>query len=421
VLIRNVEVYGEIREVRTNGKIITEIAPHLEGIADIDGKGGALLPGLHDHHIHLNATAAAMNSVRCGPPEVSGEDELIAALNKPGEGWLRAVGYHHSVAGEINRDWLDANGPDRPVRIQHRSGRLWILNSRAMDALGLKEPKDGRLYDSDHLIRKTGFPNLKPLIKRLNSWGVTGVTEVTPSNGIAEFENYLAQASELNLSVMGSAELTGFDHPNRGHLKLHYHDYDLPSLADLAREIGTAHEAGRPVAAHCVTRAELMMTLGAIEEAGPIKGDRIEHAAIADEAAIGWMQKLGVIVVTQPNFIAERQAAYVQNVPKTDHAHLWRLKSFADAGLPLAAGSDAPFGNPNPWAAMAAAFNRPPGFEEESITPEEALALYTKPADDAGGKPRRVAVGQPADFIVLDQKWLRARKNLTDVSVRFYK
>ena len=417
MLIRNVEVYDEICDVRTNGKIITKIAPHLDGIADFDGKGGALLPGLHDHHIHLNATAAAMNSVRCGLPDVGTEDELIEALQKPGEGWLRGVGYHHSVAGEIDRDWLDANGPDRPIRIQHRSGRLWILNSWAMDMLELTEPLDGRLYDSDHLIKRAGFPDLKPLIKQLKSWGITGVTEVTPSNGLAEFENYLNQASGLNLSIMGNAELTGLDHARRGHLKLHYHDHDLPPLADLAREIGDAHEAGRPVAAHCVTRAELMMTLAAIEEAGPLKGDRIEHAAIADEAAIEWMQKLGVIVVTQPNFIAERVDSYLKDVPKTDHAHLWRLKSLADAGLPLAAGSDAPFGDPNPWKAMAAAVKRPPGFEHEAISSEEALALYTKPADDAGGNPRRVAVGEPADLIVLDRSWVAAREEFAKVNV----
>ena len=418
MLIRNVEVGGVIVDVRIKNKIISEIAPHLDGTADVDGQGGALLPGLHDHHIHLNATAAAMNSVRCGPPFVENEDELIKALNIPGEGWLRGIGYHHSVAGEIDRDWLDSNGPHRPVRIQHRSGRLWILNSRAMDELGIKEPKDGQLYDSDHLIRRSGFPDLKPLIKRLRGFGITGVTEVTPSNGIAEFENYLAQASGLNLSIMGGAALTDITDPHRGHLKLHYHDHDLPPLAQLAGEIGAAHEAGRPVAAHCVTRAELMMTLAAIEEAGPIKGDRIEHAAIADEAAIEWMQKLGVIVVTQPNFIEERQAAYLKDVTIDDHEHLWRLKSFADAGLPLAAGSDAPFGDPNPWAAMAAAVNRPGGFgQAEAITPEEALALYTKPANDAGGEPRRVGVGEPADLVLLDRSWAEAQANLNQVRV----
>ena len=151
---------------------------------------------------------------------------------------------------------------------------------------------------------------------------------------MAEFENYLEQASDLNLSIMGNAELTDISHVQRGHLKLHYHDHDLPPLSKLAGEICAAHDAGRPIAAHCVTRAELMMTLAAIEEAGPMKGDRIEHAAVADEAAIDWMHRLGVIVVTQPNFIAERVDAYKAEVPEVDHQNLWRLKSLVDAGLP---------------------------------------------------------------------------------------
>ena len=394
MLISNVEVGGRIVDVRMARGRIVEIGPKLIGEADFNGQGGALLPGLHDHHIHLNATAAALISVRCGPPEVNTEDELIAAINSAGEGWLRGVGYHSSVAGEIDKDWLDANGPDMPVRIQHRSGRLWILNSQAMDEMEINEPLDGRLYDSDQKIKRAGIPDLKPLISKLKKWGITGVTEVTPSNGVAEFENYLEQASDLNLSIMGNAELTDISHAQRGHLKLHYHDHDLPPLADLAKEIGGAHEAGRPIAAHCVTRAELMMTLAAIEEAGPMKGDRIEHAAIADEAAIDWMKRLGVVVVTQPNFIAERVDAYKAEVPEVDHQNLWRLKSFVTAGLPLAAGSDAPFGDPNPWKAMASAVNRPPGFESEAVTPEQALALYTKPADDAGAPPRKIARGR---------------------------
>ena len=83
-----------------------------------------------------------------------------------------------------------------------------------------------------------------------------------------------------------------------GPLKLHYHDYNLPALEDLALEIEAAHLAGRNIAAHCITRAELMLTLAALEQAGAKEGDRIEHAAIADEAAIEWMKRLGVIVVT---------------------------------------------------------------------------------------------------------------------------
>lgn len=416
MIIRNAEIEGRITDILLTDGYIASIGKDIKGGDFFDAKGCALIPGLHDHHIHLNATAAAMNSVRCGPPEVNNEAQLIAALSQDGGGWLRGVGYHHSVAGEIDRSWLDKHGPNRPVRIQHRSGRLWILNSLAMAEMGLTEPVNGRLLDSDLKLRaKSQFPDLKPLVHRLLSYGVTGVTEVTPSNGMAEYERYIKEARPLRLSVMGRAELSS---AQSSHLKLHYHDHDLPALDALADEIKRAHKAGRKIAAHCVTRAELMLTLAAIEMAGPVNGDRIEHAAIADDAAIEWMVKLDLIVVTQPNFIAERQAAYLKDVPQFEHKNLWRLKAFADAGLNLAAGSDAPFGDPNPWAAMAAAVNRPSGFEGEAISPEMALAIYTKPTNDAGASPRKIKIGEAADICLLDRSWAEARENLASVKVK---
>ena len=418
MIIKNVDLDGQLIDVRLAKGLIAEIGHDLLGEEVFDGKGGALLPGLHDHHIHLNATAAALNSISCGPPEIQSENDLINTLTRPGHGWIRGVGYHQSVAGEIDRNWLDQNGPERPVRIQHRSGRMWILNSLAMEELKLSEPNDGRFYDADLNIRNSaGFPDLQPLIQKLISYGITGATEVTPSNSVDEFRNYLKNASPLRLTVMGKAELSELGHDQVGPLKLHYHDHDLPLLENLVTEITAAHNSGRNIAAHCVTRAELMLTLAAIEEAGPLAGDRIEHAAIADDAVIDWMVKLGVIVVTQPNFIAERIEAYRTDVPVSDHRSLWRLKSFADAGLKMAAGSDAPFGDPNPWAAMHAAVNRPFGFEHEAITPEQALALYTKPSNDAGAAPRKIELGEIADLCLLDRDWSHARSKLCDIVV----
>lgn len=420
MLIRNVDVQGALCDVRVDQGKIVEIGTGLEGNHAFDGQGGALIPGLHDHHIHLNASAAAMNSVKCGPPEVETEDELIAALHEAtGEGPLRGIGYHHSVAGEIDREWLDKNGPNRPVRIQHRGGRMWILNSLAMEAYGLAGLTNGWLVDSDHLLPKPGsFPDLNPLKQYLFSLGVTGVTEVTPRNGLAELSHYKENAHPLKLTVMGSAELTGVDDPLIGPLKLHYHDHNLPALEDLAGEIEVAHAGGRAVAAHCVTRAELMLTLAAIEMAGPQYGDRIEHAAIADEAAIEWMLLLGLIVVTQPNFIAERAAAYLVDVDTRDHKYLWRLNGLREAGLRLAAGSDAPFGGADPWEAMHAACHRPAGFGgNEALTPEQALALYTKPAGDAGGTSRTIEIGAAADMCLIKRPWSVARNDLEGVSV----
>src|SRR5207237_2608274 len=106
------------------------------GVEVIDAGGSAVVPGLHDHHIHLAATAAARQSVLVGPPAVTDAVGLAAALRTadadlPPGTWLRAVGYHESVAGDLDRWWLDAVVGGRPVRVQHRSGAAWVLNTAA--------------------------------------------------------------------------------------------------------------------------------------------------------------------------------------------------------------------------------------------------------------------------------------------------
>ena len=135
LLLRDAEVEGTRCDVRLGGGRVMQIGAGLRPIGDetevIDAAGGALIPGLTDHHIHLFATAADLASVVCGPPSVRTPAELAAALHRavPDEdGWIRGVRYHESVAGPLDAARLDALRQDVAVRVQHRSGALWMLN-----------------------------------------------------------------------------------------------------------------------------------------------------------------------------------------------------------------------------------------------------------------------------------------------------
>ena len=74
MLIRNAEIEGEAPvDLRITDRHIAATGSSLKRSAGelvLDAEGGALLPGLHDHHLHLFALAAALDSVRCGPPDV---------------------------------------------------------------------------------------------------------------------------------------------------------------------------------------------------------------------------------------------------------------------------------------------------------------------------------------------------------------
>jgi predicted amidohydrolase YtcJ len=91
--------------------------------------------------------------------------------------------------------------------------------------------------------------------------------------------------------------------------------------------------------------------------------------------------------------------------------------------VPLAAGSDAPYGSPDPWRGIAAAVSRASASgatlaPDEALAPEQALALYLAPLGDPGGAARRIAVGAPADLCLLDRPWRDARERLASADVR---
>ncbi|MCD4532996.1 hypothetical protein LRP67_02730 [Nocardioides sp. cx-169] len=122
-----------------DGRVVAIAAPGVlptQAVAlRVHGRGGALLPGLHDH-LHLLATAARLESVDCGPPATGRLDALRRRLQAardalPADGWIRGVNYQESVAGEVGDDLLDELTGETPARVQHRSGALWMLNSVA--------------------------------------------------------------------------------------------------------------------------------------------------------------------------------------------------------------------------------------------------------------------------------------------------
>ena len=451
MLIHDTELAGRRVDVRIEGERIATIAA-VGGAPDavevVFARGGALLPGLHDHHIHLMALAAAMRSVDCGAPHVrSATDlaELLRGAEVDRNGWIRGVGHHDSLGGPIDRERLGAWVPDRPVRVQHRSGALWILNGAGLAALGLTTGNDappgierddtgrptGRIFREDAWLAERlgdGAPDLAAVGARLAAFGVTGATDATPRNdarALAHFTDAVTSgALPQQLRLMGTQALPPANTPRiaRDAVKIWLSDAALPSFDELRDQIAAAHDAERSAAIHCVTRAELVLASAALAAAGARSGDRIEHAAVTPPDVLEALRALPLTIVTQPNFLHERGDAYAVEVELADRPWLYRCKGFLDAGLGLAGGTDAPFGDPDPWRAMqAAVLRRSTGSvtfaPEEALSPERALGLFTTPLEDPGGTPRAVQVGGIADLCLVDRPWSSAREALAETQV----
>ena len=305
---------------------------------------------MHDHHIHLFATAAAFASVDCSRDPA----RALAGAQPDARGWVRGVGYHESLAGELDRAALDRLRGDAPVRVQHRSGQLWVLNSAALERLGL-DCADGRLVRRDAWLRERLGPEPAPSLaevgRRLTQLGVTTVTDATPGNGPAELAAFAAarDRGELpqRLVLMGTLELSDCDPPSGieiGPVKIHLAEAGLPPFEETVETIRRAHARGRNAAIHCVTRAELVFALAAYEAAGVRPGDRLEHVHVAPPECVEWIARLGLSVCTSPALIEERRGDWLRDVEPRDRAYLAPIEALRAADVRLLEGSDAPFG-----------------------------------------------------------------------------
>jgi predicted amidohydrolase YtcJ len=236
---------------------------------------------------------------------------------------------------------------------------------------------------------------LADVSRRLSEYGVTGVTDATPDFEVSDIVKLIEahRRGELRQRIHCLA-------PGKRIL----HDSDL-DLDELTAWIAERHAAGAPVAVHCVTAAQLVVTLSALREAGTHPQDRIEHAAVVPDDSMADLTDLGVTVVTQPNFVAERGDQYLTDIPAAEHHELWRVSSLRSAGVKVALSTDMPFGDGDPWASMRAAVRRTTAGgtvlgADECVSAREALAMFfgtsSQPSD-----PRAVQPGHPGDLCML--------------------
>lgn len=428
-LLRDVEVDGRLGlDVRLRGGLVAEIGRGLapEGEVEIDGRGGALIPGLCDHHIHLLAAAAQDRSVNLSAvdsPERLAQVLADAAARTPPGDWIRATGYHEGAAGDLDRRALDALVPGHRLRAQHRSGALWVLNTAALDSVcaengpqaverGADGRPTGRIWRGDAWLRARlddPAPSLETLGRRLAAYGVTSVTDASATTDTATAavlaDAHRSGALPQRLTLMSAGPLTAPPHGNIvvGPVKMLLDEQALPSFDEALARLRAARAWGRPLAVHAVTAVELAFALALFATEGARRGDRIEHGGVIPAEAIQTLRALDLVVVTQSAFVTERGDRYLAETDPADMPDLYRCASLLAAGVAVAGSSDAPYTDPDPWAAMAAAMTRRTRSGQslgatERIGGRQALALYLGAAPAPGRAPRRVRAGAAADL-----------------------
>jgi predicted amidohydrolase YtcJ len=132
---------------------------------------------------------------------------------------------------------------------------------------------------------------------------------------------------------------------------------------------------------------------------------RIEHASLVSRKSIREMRRLGITASVQPRFIYSDSWAGERLGPERLR-NLYPFASFYRNGVTLAAGSDCPVEDPNPFEGIWSAILRPRMSRDERLTVRQVLQAYSARAayacfcEDVRGT---LEPGKRADMAVIDR------------------
>jgi predicted amidohydrolase YtcJ len=436
------------------------------GTRVLDCRGKTLVPGFIDAHCHFFSCLRQLMSLDLSPATVKSISEIQMALRRktnyiPKGTWISGTDYNEFYLAEQRhptRFDLDAAAPDHPVIISHRSLHACVLNSLAMQKIGIDnettEPEGG-LIERD---LESGLPNgiffemLPWLQKRIQSplspaefeWGCRKLDHMFLSHGITSFTDATVTNDAHQTSVFSSLTTNGLLHcrvnmmmgfdkvaknlphnsikkaPNTvsGCLKLVISRATgdmLPSQNDLNQSVLAANRAGYQVAIHAVEKDSVAAAVRALEFSqaalpGQYWRNRLEHCSECSAELLPRLTALHAIVVSQPSFLYFHGERYMVEVPPENQPILYPFGSLKSAGLTLAGSSDAPVVDFNPLIGIYSAVSRR-AASGQVLSPDQcldasfALSMYTSQAAYAGFQEDRlgtISPGKLADIAVLN-------------------
>lgn len=433
----------------------------------VDCQEMTLIPGFNDAHMHLNALISTCLSIDCSPSGVSSiidiQQQLRAEAREiPTGNWIRGSGYNEFALAEKrhpNRWDLDQAAPDHPVKLSHRTRHACVLNSLGLKLAGIsRETPDpdngiidrdfstgeptGILYGMNAHLSKTVIParstgemeaGLIQANRKLMASGITSIQDATITNGIDQWQQFqkfvisgrlkprvttmIGHDALHHVREAGLAARTGDERLRLGMVKIIIDEMRgplNPPQEVLNEMVLSAHEAGFQVALHAVEENTTKAAIDAIAHAQQMmfKRDhrhRIEHCAECPPHLLGHLQQTGAIVVTQPAFLYYGGNRYLSQVTWHKLPWLYRMGSWVNQGITVAASSDGPVVGINPLIGIYAAVTRKSETGQvlcvaEAVSAQQALWSHTMGGAIASFEEHQkgsIATGKLADLVLL--------------------
>jgi predicted amidohydrolase YtcJ len=185
---------------------------------------------------------------------------------------------------------------------------------------------------------------------------------------------------------------------------------------EILARMRAAHAAGLQICVHAIGDAAIERCVALFEK---LLGEapradhrhRIEHASLVPPALAARIAKLGLCISTQPLFIHSEKTWLRRRLGPERARDVYPLRSLLDAGIVVGGASDAPVESLDVLHAIQCCVTRE-GFEtQQSISPLEALRLFTRDAawlQFEEHEKGTLAPGKRADLLVLSASPLAA-------------
>ena len=383
---------------------------------------------------------------------------------RPGD-WVVGMGWDQEAFPDRRmpgRADIDDVAPSNPVALSRVCGHIGLLNTAAIRLLGL-ESKSGPEYERDAAGELTGIVKETALAAALSALprtteqlssdllsveaeaaklGLTALHCIVSPEGFREELAALAgvgagASSSLRYRVYVPAEALGFveekglrsrmggdavringvkvftdgslgartaalrepyadDPGNSGLLRMK--DSELDDLVE------RADAAGYQVIVHAIGDRAVEQAVGSLSRVTGARNPRrhrVEHASLVPRDLVAKMAKHGIRAAVQPCFVTSDTWA-AERLGEERARDLYPFRSMLEAGVLLSGGSDSPVEPLSPVLGMWAAMTRGGSSPGESLTLEQALALYTTGAWSNGFDELSLKVGGRADFTLFD-------------------
>ncbi|HME18645.1 MAG TPA: amidohydrolase, partial [Nitrososphaerales archaeon] len=395
------------------------------GTTRIDGRGGSLFPGFTDTHCHpFELGWLKANIDLRGTANITGiRLRLLSAVQRarPGE-WVRGRGWDHESFPDRrlpSREDIDDITAENPVALTRVCGHISLLNSRAIQHLGL-EGRQGVGYDRGTGGRLTGIVREGAQDEAFSKMPARGAQNclsdllsieleavrggLTTLHCVLSEDGFKEELEALALSATDESRLLRYrvfipagairyfaESPLRRRLSgdvirvngvkvyadgslgastaaLREPYADDPSNSgvlrhtdeELAEVVDVADREGHQVIVHAIGDRAVEQAIGALARVsggGNPRRHRIEHASLLPMDLRSKMKRHGIRATVQPCFITSDTWAPLR-LGEERVNDLYPIRSMLEDGIVASGSSDAPVETISPVRGMWAAMTR---------------------------------------------------------------